>query len=90
MVRRLVVTNIGGIGGSEKVLLVGISIRPGRGQYRHTNICTISPRFQIHNNTSFHLQFSQKCFATIVVSIKLRFCIKREIFYINIYNICLG
>lgn len=67
MVRRLVVNNVSGIGSSERVLLVGITIRPGRGRYRHTNICTISPRFQIHNNTSFNLQFAQKCFATSIV-----------------------
>ncbi|GBP32066.1 Vacuolar protein sorting-associated protein 13D [Eumeta japonica] len=53
-----------GGGASERVFAVGVSVRVGRGRYRHTNIATLYPRYQLHNNTSYNLQFAQKCFAT--------------------------
>lgn len=55
-------------GGEERTLAVGVSVRAGRGRYRHTNIVTFTPRYQLHNNTRHHLQFAQKCTATTLVS----------------------
>ncbi|KAL0274818.1 UNVERIFIED_CONTAM: hypothetical protein PYX00_002852 [Menopon gallinae] len=46
------------------VYVIGINIRRGKGRYRHTNIVTLSPRFQLHNKSSYQLQFAQKCLAT--------------------------
>lgn len=54
--------------GPDIVYAIGINIRPGKGRYRHTNIVTMSPRFQLHNKSSYQLQFAQKCFATTLVS----------------------
>ncbi|KAK4875461.1 hypothetical protein RN001_011883 [Aquatica leii] len=53
-------------GQSDVVYLVGIEVRTGRGRYRSTNIVTISPRFQLHNRSSYNLLFAQSCFATTV------------------------
>ncbi|XP_049867189.1 intermembrane lipid transfer protein Vps13D [Pectinophora gossypiella] len=50
--------------GLERVYLAGVCARAGRGRYRHTNIVTLAPRYQLHNNTTHHLQFAQKCTAT--------------------------
>lgn len=47
----------------DVVFLVGIEIRQGRGIYRNTSIVTISPRYQLHNRSSYKLQFAQQCFA---------------------------
>lgn len=58
------------------VYAIGINIRPGRGRYRNTNIVTLSPRFQLHNKSSYQLQFAQKCLATTLV----------PKFYISIYS----
>ncbi|XP_069683777.1 intermembrane lipid transfer protein Vps13D isoform X2 [Periplaneta americana] len=44
--------------------VIGINVRPGRGRYRSTNIVTLSPRFQLHNKSTYQLQFAQRCFAT--------------------------
>lgn len=49
------------------IYVLGVDVRTGRGKYRDTNIVTISPRYQLHNKSSYQLQFSQKCFATTVV-----------------------
>lgn len=51
-------------GGGERVYAVGVSVRAGRARYRHTNIVTFTPRYQLHNNTRHHLQFAQRCTAT--------------------------
>jgi len=48
----------------EWVYIVGIDVRPGKGRYRLTTIITFSPRFQIYNQSSHKIQFSQQCFAT--------------------------
>jgi vacuolar protein sorting-associated protein 13D len=48
--------------------VIGINVRPGRGRYRSTNIVTLSPRFQLHNKSTYQLQFAQRCFATTLVS----------------------
>ncbi|KAF5273971.1 hypothetical protein FQA39_LY01087 [Lamprigera yunnana] len=53
-------------GQSDLVYLIGIEVRTGRGRYRSTNIVTISPRFQLHNKSSYNLMFAQSCFATTV------------------------
>lgn len=53
--------------GEERVYAVGVSVRAGRARYRHTNIVTFTPRYQLHNNTRHHLQFAQKCTATTLV-----------------------
>lgn len=49
--------------------VIGINVHPGRGRYRSTNIVTLSPRFQLHNKSTFQLQFAQRCFATTLVSL---------------------
>ncbi|CAG5011035.1 unnamed protein product [Parnassius apollo] len=50
--------------GAERSFAVGVAVRAGRGRYHRTNIVTLTPRYQLHNNTSRHLQFAQKCTAT--------------------------
>jgi vacuolar protein sorting-associated protein 13D len=47
-----------------RIYIIGIDVRVGNGRYRDTLIITLSPRFQVHNQTSFKVQFSQRCFAT--------------------------
>ncbi|XP_047110726.1 vacuolar protein sorting-associated protein 13D [Schistocerca piceifrons] len=46
----------------DLVYLIGIEVRPGRGRHRVTHIVTLSPRYQLHNMSSHHLLFAQKCF----------------------------
>ena len=46
------------------VYLIGIEIRIGKGRYRDTLIVTLSPRFQLHNQSQYKLQIAQGCFAT--------------------------
>ena len=48
----------------SRTYIIGIEVRPGKGRYRDTLIITMSPRFQVYNQTPFKVQFSQKCFAT--------------------------
>lgn len=48
------------------VYMMGIDIRPGRGRYRATNIVTLSAHYQIHNKSSYRIQFAQRCFASTV------------------------
>ncbi|XP_054285267.1 intermembrane lipid transfer protein VPS13D-like [Macrosteles quadrilineatus] len=50
----------------DLVYMIGIDIRPGRGRYRCTNIVTLSAHYQIHNKSSYRIQFAQLCFATTV------------------------
>ncbi|XP_044753631.1 vacuolar protein sorting-associated protein 13D [Coccinella septempunctata] len=59
-VRKLHVTMTDGR--SDTVFVVGIEIRPGKGRYRSTNIVTISPRYQVHNRSSYQLVFCQSYF----------------------------
>lgn len=54
--------------------VIGINVHPGRGRYRSTNIVTLSPRFQLHNKSTFQLQFAQRCFATTLVSSSFSVC----------------
>lgn len=71
-VKKLEVRGEGEGGTGERVFAVGVRVRAGRGRYRHTNIATFTPRYQLHNNTSHHLQFAQKCCATTLVSVRAR------------------
>ncbi|XP_045785521.1 vacuolar protein sorting-associated protein 13D isoform X1 [Maniola jurtina] len=48
----------------ERAFAVGVAVRAGRGRYRRTNVVTLTPRYQLHNNTEHCLQFAQKCTAT--------------------------
>ncbi|XP_041977291.1 vacuolar protein sorting-associated protein 13D [Aricia agestis] len=50
--------------GEERSYAVGVHVRAGRGRHRRTNVVTLTPRYQLHNNTSRCLQFAQKCTAT--------------------------
>ena len=45
------------------VYVIGIEIRIGKGRYRDTLIVTLSPRFQLHNQSQYKLQITQSCFA---------------------------
>ena len=58
-------------GRPEIVYLIGISSRTARGRYQATTVVTLSPRYQLHNKSSFTLELAQKCFATTVVSTQL-------------------
>ncbi|KAB0794994.1 hypothetical protein PPYR_11833 [Photinus pyralis] len=53
-------------GQPDVVYSIGIEVRMGRGKYRATSIVTISPRFQLHNKSSYNLLFAQACLATTV------------------------
>lgn len=48
----------------SRTYIIGIDVRVGKGRYRDTLIVTLMPRFQVHNQTSHKVQFSQRCFAT--------------------------
>nr|XP_015839049.1 PREDICTED: vacuolar protein sorting-associated protein 13D isoform X1 [Tribolium castaneum] len=50
-------------GKPDTVFIVGVEVRPGRGKYRSVSIITISPRYQLYNQTSYKLIFTQSCFA---------------------------
>lgn len=52
----------------DLVYMIGIEVRQGRGRYSMTKIVTLTARYQIHNKSSYRLQFAQKCFASTVVS----------------------
>ena len=48
----------------SRIYIIGVDVRVGKGRYRETLIITFSPRFQVHNQTSYKMQMSQRCFAT--------------------------
>ncbi|KAG5879440.1 hypothetical protein JTB14_025696 [Gonioctena quinquepunctata] len=48
-------------GKPDTVFIVGLEVRPGRGKYRFTSIITISPRYQLHNRSTYKLLFAQIC-----------------------------
>lgn len=48
----------------SRIYIIGIDVRVGKGRYRDTLIITFSPRFQVHNQSPFKMQFSQHCFAS--------------------------
>ncbi|XP_073974267.1 vacuolar protein sorting 13D isoform X3 [Rhodnius prolixus] len=50
----------------DLVYMIGIEVRQGRGRYSMTKIVTLTARYQIHNKSSYRLQFAQKCFASTV------------------------
>ncbi|CAH0555796.1 unnamed protein product [Brassicogethes aeneus] len=49
-------------GRPDKVFVIGLEVRLGKGKYRSTNIITISPRYQLYNTSSYELIFAQSCF----------------------------
>lgn len=56
-------------GRPDTVFVVGLEVRPGRGKYRATSIITISPRYQLHNRSSYQLVFTQSYFAKSMVTV---------------------
>ncbi|CAH1134889.1 unnamed protein product [Ceutorhynchus assimilis] len=44
---------------TDRVFIIGIEVRQGRGKYRGTHIISISPRYQLHNRSSYKLVFAQ-------------------------------
>ncbi|RZC42308.1 vacuolar protein sorting-associated protein 13D [Asbolus verrucosus] len=50
-------------GKPDTVFIVGVEVRTGRGKYRSTSIITISPRYQLYNQSSYKLIFTQSFFA---------------------------
>ncbi len=63
-VRKLNLTPIKDTRRVNRVYLIGIEVRIGKGRYRDTLIVTLSPRFQIHNRSPFKIQIAQECFAS--------------------------
>lgn len=56
-------------GAPDIVYLIGITTRAAKGRYQATNVVTLSPRYQLHNKSSFTLEIAQKCYTTTVVSL---------------------
>lgn len=56
-------------GCSNETFIIGTEMRFGRGRYAKTKVITFSPRFQLYNRSTYKLQFTQKCYATTIVSI---------------------
>ena len=50
----------------EWVYIIGIESRLGKGRYRNTFIVTLAPRFQLHNQSQYKIQVSQRCYANTV------------------------
>ncbi|XP_056631377.1 intermembrane lipid transfer protein Vps13D [Diorhabda sublineata] len=63
-------------GRPDVVFIIGLEVRTGRGKYRNTSIVTISPRYQLHNRTSYKLLFSQLCFAKSTQEQSPKSCLK--------------
>lgn len=55
-------------GRPDIVYLISVANRAARGRYRATTVVTLSPRYQLHNKSSYTLELAQKCFTTTVVS----------------------
>ncbi|XP_020286741.1 vacuolar protein sorting-associated protein 13D isoform X3 [Pseudomyrmex gracilis] len=53
-------------GRPDKVYLISVATRTARGRYRATTVVTLSPRYQLHNKSSYTLELAQKCFTTTV------------------------
>ncbi|CAK9827070.1 Intermembrane lipid transfer protein Vps13D [Anthophora retusa] len=53
-------------GRPDIVYLISVATRTARGKYRATTVVTLSPRYQLHNKSSFTLELSQKCFTTTI------------------------
>lgn len=51
---------------TNETFVIGIEVRRGKGRFSYTHVVTFNPRFQLYNRSSYKLQFSQKCFATIL------------------------
>ncbi|XP_046815359.1 vacuolar protein sorting-associated protein 13D isoform X1 [Vespa crabro] len=48
------------------VYLISVATRTARGRYRATTVVTLSPRYQLHNRSSYTLELAQRCFTTTV------------------------
>ncbi|KAG7207931.1 hypothetical protein KM043_009519 [Ampulex compressa] len=53
-------------GRPDIVYLISVATRSARGRYRVTTVVTLSPRYQLHNRSSYTLELAQKCFTTTV------------------------
>ncbi|XP_025991492.2 vacuolar protein sorting-associated protein 13D isoform X3 [Solenopsis invicta] len=53
-------------GRPDIVYLISVATRAARGRYRATTVVTLSPRYQLHNKSSYTLELAQKCFTTTV------------------------
>ncbi|XP_076167518.1 vacuolar protein sorting 13D isoform X3 [Ptiloglossa arizonensis] len=53
-------------GRPDIVYLISVATRTARGKYRATTVVTLSPRYQLHNKSSFTLELAQKCFTTTI------------------------
>ncbi|KYN30792.1 Vacuolar protein sorting-associated protein 13D [Trachymyrmex septentrionalis] len=54
-------------GRPDIVYLISVATRTARGRYRATTVVTLSPRYQLHNKSSYTLELAQKCFTTTIV-----------------------
>ncbi|XP_011264993.1 vacuolar protein sorting-associated protein 13D isoform X1 [Camponotus floridanus] len=53
-------------GRPDIVYLISVATRAARARYRATTVVTLSPRYQLHNKSSYTLELAQKCFTTTV------------------------
>ncbi|KYM95934.1 Vacuolar protein sorting-associated protein 13D [Cyphomyrmex costatus] len=53
-------------GRPDIVYLISVATRTARGRYRATTVVTLSPRYQLHNKSSYTLELAQKCFTTTI------------------------
>ncbi|KZC09178.1 Vacuolar protein sorting-associated protein 13D [Dufourea novaeangliae] len=53
-------------GRPDIVYLISVATRTARGKYRATTVVTLSPRYQLHNKSTYTLELAQKCFTTTV------------------------
>ncbi|KAL0131079.1 hypothetical protein PUN28_002577 [Cardiocondyla obscurior] len=53
-------------GRPDIVYLISVATRAARGRYRATTVVTLSPRYQLHNKSSYTLELAQKCFTTTI------------------------
>ncbi|RLU23666.1 hypothetical protein DMN91_003872 [Ooceraea biroi] len=53
-------------GRPDIVYLISVATRAARGRYRATTVVTLSPRYQLHNKSSYTLELAQRCFTTTV------------------------
>ncbi|KYQ55282.1 Vacuolar protein sorting-associated protein 13D [Trachymyrmex zeteki] len=53
-------------GRPDIVYLISVATRTARGRYRATTVVTLSPRYQLHNKSSYTLELAQECFTTTI------------------------
>lgn len=75
-------------GRPDIVYLISVATRTARGKYRATTVVTLSPRYQLHNKSSFTLELAQKCFTTTIVSERheFRFSLGRSFLYYSCFQ----